>query len=492
MAVQHQLEEPAAERIAPPREGQLAAAIIARVYTQCAKLAQEHRDGDVVNAADTLSLFTTRGNSTSTRLHSIRLWKVDALINLGRSREALEFLRWLEEFNGPSFLTRERLARIYLFLGQYEDCITAVDDSIIALPLDKKLSSSFHKLCHLRAEASCALGRHDEGRSFLLKVLSGESPTYDDMGSLRRTINSPAALEEMFTFLAPHFSYPGHRARHALFHYSIACRDNGRIDRAIYTARQRFLTGLQVVGWGEREPPVKVNWTGQAALALLDLRTDLHSLNLEFFLISGTLLGCVRDQGIIGHDKDIDVGVLTDYPAASLRQALATSGRFKVKNLTTDKLVQVQHSNGVMIDVFMHWREDGLIYHEGQKTRWWNSEFGLQEADFLGKTFMIPTNPEVYLVENYGKGWTVPEPDFETFVDTPNMIIQDDDHMRWYYYSKLHDYYFAGKPAQLRKVWQALDRLMPNDSVIRAAVNRVLSEASQPQPAGQTPKLTAV
>jgi hypothetical protein len=128
-----------------------------------------------------------------------------------------------------------------------------------------------------------------------------------------------------------------------------------------------------------------------------------------------------------------------------------------------------------MIDVFFHWRDDGRVYHEGQKALWWNSDFELQATQFLGRSFFIPTNPDQYLLENYGPGWRVPEPEFETFVDTPNMVIQDQQHMVWYYYTKLHDYYFAGKAPQLRKVWNALQKITGDDRIVGLAVHRVLN-----------------
>ncbi len=466
-------------QVAPPGDGKTSAAIIADVHRRCMEFLRDGKSDELVREADTLSLFTTRGNSASTRLFSIRLWKVDALIRLGRGREAIEFLGWLESFNGISFQTRQRMALLYSFAGEHEAAVGASADALIALPLAKTPSLDYRRAAQQYAEALCASGRQPAARAFLVDALRGLTPNYDDLAVLRRTVNSRESLDEFFNYLLPFFSYPGHRARLALFHYSVACRDFGDMPRAILTARQRFLAGLQIVTFGGREKPSNEYWSRDAAGALLDLRTDLKALGLDFFLISGTLLGCVRERGIIGHDKDVDTGVFTDMPAADLRRALASTGRFKTKPLTTDKLVQVMHSNGVMIDVFIHWREDGVVYHEGQKAAWWNSDFNLQEVEFLGFPFMIPTSPERYLDENYGVGWRTPDPEFETFVDTPNMMIQDRDHMIWYYYTKLLDYYFAGKPIQLSKVWQALSAIIPEDPMVRAAVSRAMVEVTK-------------
>ncbi|MFL1873700.1 hypothetical protein ACIKT0_00475 [Hansschlegelia beijingensis] len=467
-------------RILPPRDRRATAEAIAKVYGECAKCAEEKRDADLIAAADTLSLFVSSAHAANTQLQAIRMWKVNALANLGRGREALELLNWIEGFNGVSFKTRERKARLLAFAGDSAGCIDACTDAIMALPLDKKTSREFRRLCLARADAMNACGRHDDALRLMFETLRGVVPTYDELLTLRRAVKTPEALEQMFLFLAPHFSYSGHRARHALLHYSVACRDLGLLDRAIFAARQRFLAGLQIVRYGEREQQIKEDWTAQALTTLLDLRADLGSLGIEFFLISGTLLGCVREGTILSYDKDIDVGVLTDVPPETIRKTLASSGRFKVRALTTDHLVQVEHANGVMLDVFLHWREDGRIYHQGQKTRWWNSDFELQKVEFLGGTFKIPTNPDQYLIENYGDSWSIPQPEFETFVDTPNMIIQDNEHMIWYFFTRLHDYYFAGKRIQLFKVWDALQELIGHDAAVAHAMERIKLDAAQP------------
>jgi len=467
-------------RILPPRDRRATTEAIAKVYGECARLAEEQRDEELIAAADTLSLFVSSAHAANTQLHAIRMWKVNALANLGRGREALELLNWIERFNGVSFKTRERKASLLAYAGDAVGCIDACTDAIMALPLDKKTSREFRQLCLLRADAMIANGQHEDALRLLIDTLRGVVPSYDEMLALRRAVKTPEALEQMFLFLAPHFSYAGHRARHALLHYSVACRDLGLLDRAIFAARQRFLIGLQIVRYGEREQQIKEDWTRQALTSMLDLRTDLSALGLDFFLISGTLLGCVREGGILSYDKDIDVGVLTELPAETIRQALASSGRFKVRALTTDRLVQVEHVNGVVIDVFLHWRENGVIYHEGQKTRWWNSDFELKDVEFLGGTFKIPSNPDQYLIENYGDSWSIPQPEFETFVDTPNMIIQDNDHMVWYFYTRLHDYYFAGKRTQLFKVWNALQELIGQDAAISNAMERIKLDSAPP------------
>lgn len=451
----------------------------ARVRTGHADVVRLERDRDwpaVAAAAAALDDLTGHEDAAEPRLFEVRLAQVRGLLQLGRGREAHDVLAAAEAFHGSSWKSRALLSRLRSYLGDVAGALTAISQALMMLPLDAKPGKVYRELAVQRAEALTAAGRKTDARRFLVGTLAGQVPKFGELAALRRTIDSSEALEEFYTLLAPAFIYPGHRARTSLHHFSIAARDNGEPQLAIAAARQRFLAGLEIVTFGSKSPADRASWSLEAAAALRDLRHDLDAIGLEPFLVSGTLLGCVRDHDIIGHDKDIDLGVLTEMPAAALKSALGSTGRFGVKPLITDKLVQVQHANGVMLDVFLHWREGELVWHEGQKARWWNRDFGLVPAEFLGQEWAIPDDPETYLNENYGPGWRVPEPDFETFVDTPNMVIHDDDHITWYFFDRLHDYYHAGKLKQFRKVWAALEPRIGEDGAVRAAVARVMQE----------------
>jgi len=59
---------------------------------------------------------------------------------------------------------------------------------------------------------------------------------------------------------------------------------------------------------------------------LLDLQTIMNEINIPFFLACGTTLGCVRHQGFIPWDDDVDIYIFgSDYP--KLQEAFK-SGRF--------------------------------------------------------------------------------------------------------------------------------------------------------------------
>lgn len=157
--------------------------------------------------------------------------------------------------------------------------------------------------------------------------------------------------------------------------------------------------------------------------ALQALR-DLYALDSgnELFLISGTLLGIVRDGNFLNFDKDVDTGILNEKTFHNFKSKLRKSGRFFLLPERSDKVLRVRHVNGVSIDIFRHWEKDTKSWHGGVKVNWWNSKFNLIPMAFKDVNVLIPDNYKLYLTENYGN-WQVPKPNFDSALDTPNAEV---------------------------------------------------------------------
>lgn len=170
------------------------------------------------------------------------------------------------------------------------------------------------------------------------------------------------------------------------------------------------------------------SFESNAAVALRELNELLGEVDVKGFLISGTLLGLVRDAQFISWDKDIDLGFFSDdIEAAQLKELFERSGNFHLRLLDfTSHRLRVNHDNGTMIDIFPHYRDDeqGLVWHDGTATRWWNKPFTLTRRPFLGADQWVPDPPEQYLDENYGD-WRTPEPNFDARLDAPNVEVKD-------------------------------------------------------------------
>ncbi len=177
-----------------------------------------------------------------------------------------------------------------------------------------------------------------------------------------------------------------------------------------------------------------------AGRALHDVQDLLRAGGVEGFVLSGTFLGLVREGDFLPHDYDLDIGVMAEACAADELHALLTAdGRFsaaKWEIMTSFErdargewhiqkrpvLLKLRHQDGIMVDIFLHYREEAVIWHGSRLYRWDNSPFDLIPYRLAGGTVMGPRDADRYLTENYGN-WRVPVTSFHCAVDTPNLRL---------------------------------------------------------------------
>lgn len=220
-------------------------------------------------------------------------------------------------------------------------------------------------------------------------------------------------------------------------HLTNAASRAGKVDFVLQFWRNQYQLFCKTKLTQYAKPPVVRRYSDiKAASALGDLKRVFNQAQLEFFLISGTLLGCIREGKLLGHDKDIDIGVWENCSTESLADIIYNSGCFYVLPIYSPDILVVRHVNGLTIDIFIHHREADDYWHAGGKSKWHNKPFELVEYAFLGEQYLIPKDYDRYLTENYGN-WRTPNTEFDSVLDTPNMEIVSREAMLIYLYKRL-------------------------------------------------------
>ena len=191
-------------------------------------------------------------------------------------------------------------------------------------------------------------------------------------------------------------------------------------------------------GFASLKPKTHSYSSRRAELALIDLGRTLRTADIPMFLISGTLLGCVREGQLLSHDHDIDVGIWDDVHQDRFLSVIRKSGLFFFLSSRSPEIIRLRHVNGVGIDVFYHFRSESDYWHRGIKLIWHNSPFELVPTIFLGEEFLVPEDHDTYLTENYGD-WRTPKVDFDSAFDTPNAEVASHDELIIHVYKMLMD-----------------------------------------------------
>lgn len=361
-----------------------------------------------------------------------------------------------EIFSGLDYVEAETYlldSKIRFFSGEHDKAEAA---AVHAMMLTSSGDSCYKKAFYSRLEAMRAQGKFQQVRN-ALRMINFTDTSNQYFRALRLAVD----CREKISFYEDNAvkSSPGTRGfERALFNYILLLRDFGRAKEAITLSIERFYSVVRSRAFGSVNATLtKKNWSNEAEVALKDLNACLQGKGINFFLISGTLLGCVREQSILGHDKDIDIGVTEIVKMDELHRAIADCPVFKEREIRSENCCYVQHANGVDIDIFRHYETGGRIWHEGIKTRWWNTPFELKQTEFLGQQYAIPADTDRYLTENYGD-WSTPKLEYDTFLDTPNIESTSEDALTLYYLSVLVDHYLRGNMPLFKRIADECNR----------------------------------
>lgn len=164
-----------------------------------------------------------------------------------------------------------------------------------------------------------------------------------------------------------------------------------------------------------------------------------EELNKSYWLEFGTLLGAIREHGLIKHDLDFDFSTFYSGDEFSMIRCISKRGFRLFKTIELDgKIVELTFAyNGCYIDIFLyHLCSDGkmfcYLFNPARGLTWeeTKAKYGgfltrtithkktsLIDYNFLGVNVKVPENYHEYLQDIYGPTYMIPDPDF-TYSDT--------------------------------------------------------------------------
>jgi hypothetical protein len=236
------------------------------------------------------------------------------------------------------------------------------------------------------------------------------------------------------------------------------------------------------------------------AAALSAFRTvacAARKADARVFPISGTLLGLVREGGLLAHDYDLDFGIMDeDRPGywrlieeiqghpdiACLRyywpEPYAAYMNPELRHAThIPQKTSIRFHSGIVVDLGNHFAFRGNRLHGSVANIWQHKEFILRESSCLGVDIHLPEIPEIYLEENYGD-WRTPVLDYVYFLDTPNWSpVLSAEAMRLYVGQALR---YASR-GRYRRVMRIVEECLP--ALKRRAMGQ-WDQADLPPPQG--------
>jgi len=177
-----------------------------------------------------------------------------------------------------------------------------------------------------------------------------------------------------------------------------------------------------------------------AQQALQDIARVLPHEEWPWYVVSGTFLGLHREGGFLAHDYDIDLGInAEEVDVAALLAVLQNGQQFVVSKLDYHyevlrnnegqrylrqrlSIIKLIHKNGLQLDLFVHYTENGSCWHGSSIHRWENTPFSLVARELEGVPVLAPANADLYLTENYGD-WRTPVKEFDCTTGTPNLVV---------------------------------------------------------------------
>lgn len=174
----------------------------------------------------------------------------------------------------------------------------------------------------------------------------------------------------------------------------------------------------------------------EALLTLRLAKETLDSLEIDFWIDSGTCLGAIREKNFIRHDNDIDLGIMEKDESRVLKNIHCFVAKgFRLLNFHRDTktgkgVVLGFTRKKIKLDIFVFYEKgnclwDGCYNAKGELLTYvFNKRLfeNLREIDFLGLKVKVPNPVEEYLTEAYGD-WQTVKKNWQYLRDPPNLMM---------------------------------------------------------------------
>lgn len=159
----------------------------------------------------------------------------------------------------------------------------------------------------------------------------------------------------------------------------------------------------------------------------------LDKEGFKYFITYGTLLGIIREGQFMGHDNDIDMGIIydEDFSWDRLEETLRKIGMQKKHQFTLEGRIteQTYICENLSVDFFMYEPFDtshqiSYVYFRQETGCYEDETFEVarhitKKIEKIEKVktpkgeFSIPENSEEFLEEIYGSDWRIPQPNWK-------------------------------------------------------------------------------
>lgn len=155
----------------------------------------------------------------------------------------------------------------------------------------------------------------------------------------------------------------------------------------------------------------------------LPVLKQMMAISDKFFLMYGTLLGCIRDGEFIEWDDDMDIGILEEDWNDDFIAELSKFAQVSVSkhNNRTSKIRLVHDHDHTCLNIMRDENGD-RFFTEGNITLTVPGKYlkEFKEIDFYDMKVRVPVNAEEFLAWDYGD-WKTPQKEYN-WTSKPGLI----------------------------------------------------------------------